>query len=575
MSGLILSFFTLVFFYEEPGLTRQLVRLTSQDTVITSTVIVRLKNKGDIQEYLKEMESDVVDTTNLSISRKYLDGFYIVKSTPNRKPSDLTDLVTIMANSGDFSNIEYDSYGVRTSTPNDPYFFGSCPGGLGVDQWGLRAVFADDAWDFTTGSPAILMAIIDSGIDGRVLNGTPQNFHVDLFKNIWRNPYESLGDSNGDGYPGIQGVDDDGDGLIDEDRFGFSVGHPKFNTAYIADDDENGYIDDEIGWAFDIDTNSPEDIDKHGTTVSGVSSASTNNTLGVAGVAGGWAGIKGVSLMALRDGVASPVRSAEIEAIIYASDNGARIISMSSAFYGDTALGIPDTEPATFLEEAVAYAVHEKDVVIVATTGPTGEPLAVAAPAAYEFVMGVGGSAPNDVYSPIDHHFWPTAKNIIAPSQACTTDLTVNGSYGVFGGNSISTPYVSGAASLVLSVAPGFTSNQVRFVLEATAQKVPEMDGKYLTCEHGSGLLDVESAVIEALSPSYPTNTIISSVTSQLIHRAYSDIVVSASLPTYADVNLHAGNEIVLSDGATFAANANSELHLYVGKSYVCKSVVD
>jgi len=61
--------------------------------------------------------------------------------------------------------------------------------------------------------------------------------------------FDPTGDFNGDGCPGICGVDDDGDGLIDEDNRKNEQGNspflnPAFNNAFIADDDEDGIIDD-------------------------------------------------------------------------------------------------------------------------------------------------------------------------------------------------------------------------------------------------------------------------------------------------------------------------------------------
>lgn len=65
-----------------------------------------------------------------------------------------------------------------------------------------------------------------------------------------RNPRDT---QNGEGCPGICLVDDDGDGLVDEDASGveqhlnpplFDVQNPAFNSAFIFDDDEDGLIDE-------------------------------------------------------------------------------------------------------------------------------------------------------------------------------------------------------------------------------------------------------------------------------------------------------------------------------------------
>ncbi len=126
------------------------------------------------------------------------------------------------------------------ATPDDPSF---------PQQWGLNNVGqtggiadadidAPEAWDITTGSNDVVVAIIDSGVD---------YLHADLAANIWSNPGECTGN----------GVDDDG----------------------------NGYVDDCHGIdTFDGDPD-PRDQNGHGTHVAGIVGATGNNAVGVTGVA--------------------------------------------------------------------------------------------------------------------------------------------------------------------------------------------------------------------------------------------------------------------------------------------------
>ena len=65
-----------------------------------------------------------------------------------------------------------------------------------IDQWGLFKVEAEDAWNVTTGSGDVVIAVVDSGMD---LD------HDDLIDNVWTNPAEP-----------VNGIDDDGNGFIDD-----------------------------------------------------------------------------------------------------------------------------------------------------------------------------------------------------------------------------------------------------------------------------------------------------------------------------------------------------------------------
>jgi len=117
---------------------------------------------------------------------------------------------------------------------SDPFF-----GLFLTPQDGLPGadISAQKAWDITTGSPNVIVAVIDTGAD---MN------HPDLQPNIFHNPKEIPGN----------GIDDDG----------------------------NGYVDDVSGFdTFNLD-NDPTDDEGHGTHVSGIIGAVGNNGQGVSGV---------------------------------------------------------------------------------------------------------------------------------------------------------------------------------------------------------------------------------------------------------------------------------------------------
>lgn len=161
------------------------------------------------------------------------------------------------------------------ATPDDPYF---------STQWGMTKIGMESAWDIATGSRDIIVAVIDSGVDYT---------HPDLQGNIWINEAEKNGSPD-------------------------------------VDDDKNGYTDDLYGWDFAGYSGEgdgyPMDSYGHGTHVAGIIGATGNNGVGVAGM--NWK-IRIMPLKVMEDGSSEFTESAIIEAIDYATANGARVVNCS------------------------------------------------------------------------------------------------------------------------------------------------------------------------------------------------------------------------------------------------------
>jgi len=176
-------------------------------------------------------------------------------------------------------NVEYaePNYIVNAlaTTPSDTLFHLL----WGLDNPNDADIDAPEAWDITTGSDNIVIAVIDSGLAYN---------HPDFTSNVWTNAAE-------------------------------------LNGTALVDDDGNGYVDDFYGWDFIDDDGYPLDLNNHGTHVAGTIAAQGDNVEGITGVM--WdAKIMPVRFLGL---TGSGSTFAAIAAIKYAYDNGARIINNS------------------------------------------------------------------------------------------------------------------------------------------------------------------------------------------------------------------------------------------------------
>ncbi len=294
------------------------------------------------------------------------------------------------------------------SLPNDELF---------PEQWGLfnngssgglenADIYMEEAWNVETGDPHVIVAIIDMGFD---MN------HEDLHENIWNNPGE---------------IPDNG-----------------------KDDDSNGYIDDIVGWDFvnqaeglegeeydwrDEDNDPTASKASHGNAVFGLIGAITNNGLGVAGVAGK------SKIMLLRAGYFKPDRTKVlnsvyiIKSLIYAADNGARVVNINAGSHSYS----------QSYKDALQYAI-EKGVIIVCAAGNSSTNTLIY-PAAYDLagLLSVGSSTKNDELSKFSAYgSWV---DVSAPGERLLTTLLDN-RYGIVTGTSFSAPLVAGVAALIIS----------------------------------------------------------------------------------------------------------------------------
>jgi len=309
--------------------------------------------------------------------------------------------------------------------PNDPYYQ--------AQQANLRLIGMPQAWQYSTGVKTWPIAVIDSGID---LD------HPDLADKLWINQAETPG--NG------------------------------------VDDDQNGYIDDVRGWNFVAGNADPQDDHSHGSHVAGVAAAEADNGIGIAGIAWRTPVMAVKVLNSSGAGAASDVA----EGILYAADNGARILNLS----------LGDDKPYQTITEAVIYARNQGCLVMAAAGNTTS---AVEYPAAQAEALAIAATTNSDLPASFSNR--GPEVDLAAPGVNIFS-ANNSGGYYLSNGTSAATPQVSGLAALVWNLQPDWTASQVTFVITSTAQDVWSSGKDNLT---GWGRIAAAQAVETALRHLY------------------------------------------------------------------------
>ena len=242
-----------------------------------------------------------------------------------------------------------------------------------------------------------------------------------------------------------------------------------------VDDDGNGYVDDIYGYNF-VDngaiTWNKKDDSGHGTHCAGIISAVNNNGIGVSSVAGGSGKNDGVKIMSCQ--IYSNDKGGSIgtiaNAIKYAADMGASIISCSFGYAGGTFLSDKSYKNYARMEaDAIAYfeASKNNDVIdggiAIFASGNDADPYATY-PGALNDIISVSAFGPD--YLPAYYTNYGPGCNIVAPGGdvklppttyasaiLSTLPSEVNGGedYGYMQGTSMACPHVSGIAALGLA----------------------------------------------------------------------------------------------------------------------------
>ena len=262
---------------------------------------------------------------------------------------------------------------------NDTYF---------DNQWALTKIQAPDAWQITSGSQDILIAVLDTGID-------PQ--HEDLADKV--------------------------------------VANVNFT-----------------------DSPTTADLNGHGTHIAGIIAASANNSLGIAGVS---PNCRLVNVKVANDkGLCNA--AAVAEGIVWAVDNGAKVINMSLTI----------TNPTQALEDAVNYAWNHGAVVVAAGGNCVGD--SPMYPACYSNCIAVGATDANDsLRLGSGHNDWV---DVAAPGVDIYSTLP-DSKYGTKSGTSMATAYVSGLAGLLITLVTdtngnGLLNDEVQNIIENSCDEI-------------------------------------------------------------------------------------------------------
>src|SRR2546422_58654 len=339
--------------------------------------------------------------------------------------------------------------------PSDPSF---------SSLWGLNNtgqnggipdadIDAPEAWDITTGSSDVVVAVIDTGIDYT---------HPDLSANMFRNELDC--NSNG--------IDDDGNGLVD-DCFGIDT----------ANNDSNPMDDANPG---------------HGSHVAGTIGAVGNNAVGVVGV--NWT----VRLMACKflSATGSGSTADAIDCLEYVKlmkDRGVNIVATSNSWGGG---GFSQA-----LFDAIEAHLH-RGILFIAAAGNanpgSNNDTKPFYPAAYYLpnVISVAATTRTDALASFSN-FGRRTVHLGAPGQEILS-TTPGNTYSSLSGTSMATPHVTGVAALLKAQDPARDWRAIKNLILAGGDTDPSLGTNTITQKrlNARGALTCSnSTVLSRLTP--------------------------------------------------------------------------
>lgn len=312
-----------------------------------------------------------------------------------------TNIDTFIASLELIDIVEYAEYVplfTTSVTPND----------IAFQQYYIDLIQAEDAWDISTGSDGVRIAIVDNAVS---------TVHADLIPNLYVNPGEIPGN----------GLDDDLNGFTD-DVSGYDVAD--------SDGDPNPPA-----------SSTSSDPWVHGTHCAGIAGASTDNSFGVASIG---FNCEIIPVKCTNNSSTGNTLPNAYEGVSYAMQANADVISMS--FGGNSIISITG--------ENVINAAYNAGIVLVAAAGNDNSD-DVFFPAGFQNVISVGSTNSSDQRSGFSN--FGSTIDVMAPGEGIYSTLSGgNDVFGALNGTSMACPMVAGLCGLLRSEFPSDTPSEIK-----------------------------------------------------------------------------------------------------------------
>jgi serine protease len=415
----------------------------SEEDFIQNKVFFKLKNSDNIHLDIAEIEKKLAHFEDISI-KKTFPNKYPLKEKTNERGEKLVDLsliyeLTFNPSKNNISCIINKIYESRKIVYAEPYYLPKLsfiPNDsliFSFIQYDAGIIKAYDAWNISWGDTNVVIAIVDTGTDTN---------HVELKGNIYFNENDP-----------INGIDDDGDGFVDN-YFGWNTGSDNYDAQATTN--------------------------FHGLHVAGISSSVSNNNIGRAGI-----GFK-TKYLPVKIIDSQGRLSGAYQGIVYAADMGCGMINCS---WGSN-------NRSFFAEDVVNYATFNKNALVLGGSGNNSNNIPFY-PAAYLNAVGVAATGNADTKWTGSN--FGSSIDIAAPGEDIVS-CWLNGTYTNSSGTSMSAPVAAGVAAMIKAVFPNYSALQIRAQMQETADNVDAANPDHIG-QLGAGRVNMFRAITDSTTP--------------------------------------------------------------------------